>query len=128
MEGSVMRIDSMDASKQLIERTLEKSVHIQSQQKTFPVNNKGENTSDNLELTESISEKMLTGIVKEANKALVAAQRELEFSVHEKTKDIIVRVINTETKEVIREIPPEKILDLVASILEMAGLLVDERR
>ncbi len=123
-----MRIDSMDASKQLIERTLEKSVHIQSQQKTFPVNNKGENTSDNLELTESISEKMLTGIVKEANKALVAAQRELEFSVHEKTKDIIVRVINTETKEVIREIPPEKILDLVASILEMAGLLVDERR
>lgn len=123
-----MRIDSMDASKQLIERTLEKSVHIQSQQKTFPVNNKGENTSDNLELTESISEKMLTGIVKEANKALVAAQRELEFSVHEKTKDIIVRVIDTETKEVIREIPPEKILDLVASILEMAGLLVDERR
>jgi flagellar protein FlaG len=128
MEGTVMRIESMDASKQLIERTLEKSVHIQSQQKTFPVNNKGENTSDNLELTESISEKMLTGIVKEANKALVAAQRELEFSVHEKTKDIIVRVINTETKEVIREIPPEKILDLVASILEMAGLLVDERR
>ncbi len=123
-----MRVESMDASKQLIERTLEKSVHIQSQQKTFPVNNKGENTSDNLELTESISEKMLTGIVKEANKALVAAQRELEFSVHEKTKDIIVRVINTETKEVIREIPPEKILDLVASILEMAGLLVDERR
>ncbi|NLG90007.1 MAG: flagellar protein FlaG [Clostridiaceae bacterium] len=128
MEGSDMRVESMDASKQLIERTLEKSVHIQSQQKTFPVNNKGENTSDNLELTESISEKMLTGIVKEANKALVAAQRELEFSVHEKTKDIIVRVINTETKEVIREIPPEKILDLVASILEMAGLLVDERR
>lgn len=123
-----MRVESMDASKQLIERTLEKSVHIQSQQKTFPVNNKGENTSDNLELTESISEKMLTGIVKEANKALVAAQRELEFSVHEKTKDIIVRVIDTETKEVIREIPPEKILDLVASILEMAGLLVDERR
>lgn len=123
-----MRIESMDASKQLIERTLEKSVHFQSQQKTFPVHNKEENTSDNLELTESISEKMLTGIVKEANKALVAAQRELEFSVHEKTKDIIVRVINTETKEVIREIPPEKILDLVASILEMAGLLVDERR
>jgi len=123
-----MRIESMDASKQLIERTLEKSVHFQSQQKTFPVNNKGENTSDNLELTESISEKMLTGIVKEANKAIMMYNRSLEFSVHEKTKDIIVRVIDTETKEVIREIPPEKILDLVASILEMAGLLVDERR
>ena len=30
-----------------------------------------------------------------------------------KTKDIIVRVIDTETKEVIREIPPEKILILL---------------
>jgi flagellar protein FlaG len=128
MEGTVMRIESMDASKQRIERTLEKSVHFQSQQKTFPVHNKEENTSDNLELTESISEKMLTGIVKEANKAIMMYNRSLEFSVHEKTKDIIVRVIDTETKEVIREIPPEKILDLVASILEMAGLLVDERR
>ena len=57
-----MRIESMDASKQLIERTLEKSVHFQSQQKTFPVHNKEENTSDNLELTESISEKMLQAL------------------------------------------------------------------
>ena len=128
MEGSVMRIDSMDASKQLLEQTLEEPVHIQSQQKTFPVQNKGENTSEKTVLTESISEKMFSGIIKEANKAIRIVNRELEFSVHEKTKDIIVRVIDAETKEVIREIPPEKILDLVANILEMAGLLVDERR
>lgn len=123
-----MRIDSMDASKQLLEQTLEEPVHIQSQQKTFPVQNKGENTSEKTVLTESISEKMFSGIIKEANKAIRIVNRELEFSVHEKTKDIIVRVIDAETKEVIREIPPEKILDLVANILEMAGLLVDERR
>ena len=40
----------------------------------------------------------------------------------------MVKVVDTETKEVVREIPSEKILDILANILEMAGLLVDERR
>ena len=39
----------------------------------------------------------------------------------------MVKVINSETNEVIREIPPEKILDLVAKMWELAGILVDER-
>jgi flagellar protein FlaG len=29
--------------------------------------------------------------------------------------------------EVIREIPPEKILDMVAKMMELAGILVDEK-
>jgi flagellar protein FlaG len=36
--------------------------------------------------------------------------------------------VDSNTKEVIREIPSEKILDMFASMLELAGLLVDERR
>jgi flagellar protein FlaG len=53
---------------------------------------------------------------------------QMEFSIHEKTKEIMVKVINSDTKEVIREIPQEKILDMVAKMWEMAGILVDERR
>ena len=40
----------------------------------------------------------------------------------------MVKVIDAETNEVIREIPPEKILDLVATIWEMMGLIIDEKR
>jgi flagellar protein FlaG len=40
----------------------------------------------------------------------------------------MVKVIDENTGEVIREIPPKKILDMVANMLELAGLLVDERR
>ena len=32
------------------------------------------------------------------------------------------------TNEIIREIPPEKILDMVAKMWDTAGLIVDERR
>lgn len=39
----------------------------------------------------------------------------------------MVKVIDVNTDEVIREIPPEKILDLVAAIWEITGIMVDER-
>lgn len=50
-----------------------------------------------------------------------------KFEVHEGTGRVMVNLIDTETKEVIKEIPPEKILDLVANIWESIGILVDER-
>ncbi len=39
----------------------------------------------------------------------------------------MVKLIDKETDEVVKEIPPEKILDLVASIWDLVGILVDER-
>jgi flagellar protein FlaG len=38
----------------------------------------------------------------------------------------MVKVIDDETKEVIKEIPPEKLLDLVATIWQIVGLFVDK--
>lgn len=65
--------------------------------------------------------------VESANKKFIAYDRKFEFSIHEKTKEIMVKVIDVNTNEVIREIPPEKILDLVAAIWEIAGIIVDEK-
>ena len=47
--------------------------------------------------------------------------------IHKKTKQIMVKIIDTNTQEVIKEVPPEKILDMVASMMERAGLIVDRR-
>ncbi|WP_058485987.1 flagellar protein FlaG [Defluviitalea phaphyphila] len=76
----------------------------------------------------TISEKAIINAIEKANKKLSGVKAEFEFTIHEKTKEIMVKVINKETKEVIREIPPEKILDMVAKLWEMAGILVDEKR
>ncbi|NLL30322.1 MAG: flagellar protein FlaG [Clostridiales bacterium] len=51
----------------------------------------------------------------------------VEYSVHEKLGDIMIKVVNGDTKEVIMEYPPEKILDLVAKMCEMAGIIVDKK-
>ena len=79
-------------------------------------------------MTMPVAEKVLIDAIERANKSLAGTNRKFEISVHEKTNDIMVKVINTESNEVIREIPPEKILDLVAKLWELAGIIVDERR
>ena len=53
---------------------------------------------------------------------------EAVFGIHEKTDRVTIKIINKETKEVIKELPPEKTLDMIAKVWEIAGLLVDEKR
>lgn len=51
----------------------------------------------------------------------------LNFSVHEATGLIKVAVTDKETGDLIREIPPEQVLNLMAKIDEMMGILFDEK-
>lgn len=63
-----------------------------------------------------------------ANKALFKNNTHLKFQIHGKTKEVMVKIINDETGDVVKEIPPEKMLDMVAKLWEIAGILIDERR
>lgn len=71
---------------------------------------------------------MLRTAVNHANTKLKHAKTKCEFSYHEATKRISIKVLDKETDEVIREIPPEETLEMVEKMWELAGILVDERR
>ena len=77
--------------------------------------------------TRAISEKELLDAVDETNRIIFGDTEKFEFRVHERTGRFMVKLVDNETDEIIREIPPEKILDLIANIWEMVGILVDER-
>jgi flagellar protein FlaG len=85
---------------------------------------KAERTGDNI----PISDEQLIKAIERAIKSIQGPSTSLDFSVHKQTKQIMVKVLDKETGEVIREVPPEKNLDLLAKLWEMAGILVDERR
>ncbi len=72
--------------------------------------------------------KQLEEAIEKFNKAVAGYDRECQISVHEKTNSIMVKIIDINTQEIVREIPPEKILDLVAKMCELAGIIIDERR
>ena len=67
----------------------------------------------------------LKSIVEEMNKKMTNV--EAQFGIHEKTNRYTIKIVDKETKEVIKEYPPEKALDLFAKSLELAGIMVDEK-
>lgn len=69
--------------------------------------------------TEALAQKL--------NDQLRLAGEDLHFEVHEKTGRIIVQVVDEKTQEVRRELPPEQLLDVMASLAEASGLRVDRQ-
>lgn len=63
----------------------------------------------------------------EKNQMVRLRNTRFEFTVHEETEKVMVKVIDEDTNETIREIPPEQILDMVAKMWELAGILLDKR-
>ncbi len=57
-----------------------------------------------------------------------AASSEAVFGIHEGTNRVTIKIVDKDTKKVIKELPPEKTLDMIARVWEMAGILVDEKR
>ena len=51
-----------------------------------------------------------------------------QYGIHEATKRVTIKIVDKDTKEVIREFPPEETLDMIAKAWELAGLMVDEKR
>ena len=119
-----MRIGSTDALSAV--KTERVSPHAKAPEKHFPEKDKIHQTEETDMV--KLSEKTVIKAIERANDAIRITNRRFEFKIHEKTKKIMVKVIAAETDEIIREIPPEKILDMVAMMWEMVGIIVDERR
>ena len=52
---------------------------------------------------------------------------EAVFGIHDATNRVTIKIIDKDTKKVLKEYPPEKTLDMIAKVWEMAGLLVDQK-
>lgn len=75
----------------------------------------------------SVGDEQMIRRIDRALKALQGPNTSCEMSVHEQTNVVMIKIINKDTGDLIREVPPEKTLDIVAKLLEVNGLLIDER-
>lgn len=123
-----MKIGSIDNNAQVyVSKKTETDGGVENIKKAHePVNPKNENAP--VEQREKVSDEVLAKAVESANRAIGNMHAEVKFSIHEGTGEVCVKIIDKRNNEVIREIPSEKILDLVAKLWELAGIFVDERR
>lgn len=91
----------------------------------FSLDNNAQNTEQSEELMGAQSNQ-LKDAVNELNKQMTNS--EAIFGIHEKTNRVTIKIVDKETKKVLKEYPPEQTLDMIAKVWEIAGILVDEKR
>ena len=69
--------------------------------------------------------------VKEAtkliNKTIQTLSRNLEFTVDEASKENVVKVVDTETGDVIRQMPSEETLQIAKVLDQLQGLIIKQK-
>lgn len=74
-----------------------------------------------------ISKEKLQQAVDTMNNVLEANSNTAKFVYHEGLDRFYVTVVNKETDQVVKEIPPKKLLDAFYEMQKMLGLIVDEK-
>ncbi|TDS27005.1 flagellar protein FlaG [Halanaerobium congolense] len=87
---------------------------------------KPESLREKEEYSEQELEDEVRESVKDVNEIVDKVKEGLSFQIHEDTEKMMVKVVDLNTDEVIKELPPEEMLDLQARIHEMVGILIDE--
>ncbi len=118
-QAKVETASNAAASDNLMKKT------IQIDTKETDKNGKDGNRDDS-QAKQTISENsQIRKAVDEINKK--AHNSEAVFGIHDATNRVTIKIVDKDTKKVLKEYPPEKTLDMIAKVWEMAGLLVDKK-
>ncbi|MGG4491599.1 flagellar protein FlaG [Metabacillus idriensis] len=69
----------------------------------------------------------LKKVINGMNDFLQPTNTHIQFQLHEKLNEYYVTVVDNQTKEIVREIPSKKMLDLYAAMTEFLGFVVDKK-
>lgn len=97
---------------------------------TMPVtkveNKDGQNANPDTKEQKQTANEKIRKAVEQLNRSM--PHSEAVFGIHDDTNRLMIKIVDKDTKEVIKEFPPEETLDMIAKVWELAGILVDEKR
>lgn len=121
----VKAVNSTSAALQMQSQNVENQKEIQNQ------NREQNQQKDLAEMFETLDPKMQEDIIKksidELNKKMSMLNSQLKIEMDEDTGIQVVKIIDSESKEVIRQLPPDVVLKIAKYIDEVTGLLFNEK-
>ncbi len=75
----------------------------------------------------ALSVEELKAAIEQLNEFMKQGQRSLSFSVDKSVDEVVVRVVDTETQELIRQIPNEETLKFKQHLEGMLGMLFSDK-
>ena len=127
-QGSTSTAETREETRAKVEQTENVGISNNIAKATVALDTKqtsGEGTGSNAQDQEK-QNAQIKKAVEDINKK--AVNSEAIFGIHEATNRVTIKIVDKDTKKVIKELPPKKTLDMIAKVWEMAGLMVDEKR
>jgi flagellar protein FlaG len=128
-QGSASTAEVKEESRPRVEQTENLNVSESVAKATTALDTKqtsGDGSGDAAQQNSSYQNAQIKKAVEDINKK--ANNSEAIFGIHEATNRVMIKIVDRDSKKVIKELPPEKTLDMIAKVWELAGLLVDEKR
>ncbi|WPK12390.1 flagellar protein FlaG [Lysinibacillus louembei] len=107
--------------KPVVEKVVQQGSETTVQNET-PINEQVQQPSNDSEAKAKLRE-----VVETMNKMLEVHNNAAKFMYHDGLERYYVTVVNRETEEVIKEIPPKKLLDAFYEMQKLFGMIVDEK-
>jgi len=83
--------------------------------------------NQNQQTIEEITPEKINDAINDLNKKLELLNSQLRIETDEDTGIQVIKIVDKDTKEVIRQIPPEAVLKVAKYLNEVAGLLFDSK-
>ena len=125
-QGSASTAETREEARSKVEQTENVGISNNIAKATVALDTKqtsGEGTGSNAQQDQDKQNAQIKKAIDEK-----AMNSEAIFGIHEATNRVTIKIVDKDTKKVIKELPPEKTLDMIAKVWEMAGLMVDEKR
>lgn len=90
-------------------------------------NEVAKNTDGNQVVEMNFSEEEIKKSIEKLNSFLKDEKVHAVYERHDKLNQIMIKIVDDQTNEVVAEYPPKKILDMVAKMCEMVGILIDKK-
>ncbi|OOB79636.1 MAG: hypothetical protein ATN34_04205 [Epulopiscium sp. Nele67-Bin002] len=104
----------------------------QKQSASIKIDTNSDSSADSKSKQESKQDALVKAVEKvianDGGESIDLQFKELRFSYHEDTQRMMVKVVDQDTEEIIREIPSKEVLDMLAAMWDAAGLFVDVQR
>lgn len=128
-QGSASAAETREEARTKVEQTENVGISNNIAKATVALDTKqtsSEGTGSNAQQDQDKQNAQIKKAIDDINKK--AVNSEAIFGIHEATNRVTIKIVDKDTKKVIKELPPEKTLDMIAKVWEMAGLMVDEKR
>lgn len=120
-QNQTVEITNVEANSETETSALKDNGNVRRQAQELNIDNGNDATENKMQSpTEALKK-----AVEEINKRVTNS--EAVFGIHEETNRVTIKIVDKDSRKVLKEYPPEKTLDMIAKVWELAGILVDEK-